>query len=78
MTNRIMSKPQIAFIGAGNMTTALIGGLIADGTPPTQIIASDPSAERLTALAGSGIRTTEDNSEAAAQAGVLVLALRCA
>jgi pyrroline-5-carboxylate reductase len=76
MTNRIMSKPQIAFIGAGNMATALIGGLIADGTPAAQIIASDPSSERLTALAGSGIRTTDDNAEAAAQAGLLVLAVK--
>jgi len=71
-----MSKPRIAFIGGGNMAAALISGLIADGTPPQQIIASDPDAGRLTALAGSGIRTTEDNSAAATGADVLVLAVK--
>ena len=29
-----MSNPTIAFIGAGNMAAALIGGLVADGTDP--------------------------------------------
>ena len=52
------------------------GTLIADGTPPESIIASDPSVERLTALAPSGIRTTQSNSEAAASADVLVLAVK--
>jgi pyrroline-5-carboxylate reductase len=71
-----MSTQKIGFIGAGNMAAALIGGLIADGTPPGDILASDPSAERLTALAGSGIRTLDSNTEAAAQADVLVLAVK--
>ena len=71
-----MSQEQIAFIGAGNMAAALIGGLIADGTPAQHIIASDPSAERLAALAGTGIQTTTSNAEAAGMAGVLVLAVK--
>jgi len=71
-----MSTQKIAFIGAGNMAAALIGGLIADGTPPGDILASDPSAERLTALAGSGIRTLDSNTAAAGQADVLVLAVK--
>jgi pyrroline-5-carboxylate reductase len=71
-----MSELQIAFIGAGNMAAALIGGLIADGTPADRITASDPSAERLTALAGSGIRTSQDNNAAASKADVLVLAVK--
>lgn len=71
-----MSNENIVFIGAGNMATALIRGLIADGTPARQILASDPSQERLTALAGSGIRTRGDNTAAAAEADVLVLAVK--
>jgi pyrroline-5-carboxylate reductase len=71
-----MSNETIVFIGAGNMATALIRGLIADGTPAPQILASDPSQERLTALAGSGIRTQADNTAAAAEADVLVLAVK--
>lgn len=71
-----MTAQTIGFIGAGNMAAALIGGLIADGTPPGDILASDPSAERLATLAGSGIRTLASNTEAAAAADVLVLAVK--
>ena len=72
-----MNNPTIAFIGAGNMATALIGGLIADGTDPQTIIAADPDAERLQALAaGTGIRTLQENAAAVAQADVVVLAVK--
>lgn len=71
-----MSIQKIAFVGAGNMAAALIGGLIADGTPPEHILASDPSDERLTTLAGSGIRVLASNTEAATAADVLVLAVK--
>jgi len=72
-----MNNPTIAFIGAGNMATALIGGLIADGTDPQTIIAADPDGERLQALAaGTGIRTLQENAAAVAQADVVVLAVK--
>jgi len=72
-----MNNPTIAFIGAGNMATALIGGLIADGTDPQTLIAADPDAERLQALAaGTGIRTLQENAAAVAQADVVVLAVK--
>jgi pyrroline-5-carboxylate reductase len=68
---------QIAFIGAGNMAGALIGGLLADGVPPERLIATDPSAEKCAALAAAtGIRTLQDNREAAAQADTIVLAVK--
>ena len=67
----------IAFIGAGNMAGALIAGLIADGTPPEKLIAADPSVEKCQALgAATGIRTLQDNREAAAMADVIVLAVK--
>ncbi len=67
----------IAFIGAGNMAGALIGGLLADGVPPGQLIATDPSAEKCSALSeATGIRTLQDNREAAALADTLVLAVK--
>ena len=72
-----MSNPTITFIGAGNMTAALIGGLIADGVDAQSIIASDPDAQRLQALGeGAGIRTLGNNTEAVAQADVVVLAVK--
>ena len=67
----------IAFIGAGNMAGALIAGLIADGTSPEQIIATDPSVEKCETLsAATGIRTLHDNREAAALARIVVLAVK--
>lgn len=72
-----MNNPTIAFIGAGNMATALISGLIADGTRPQTLIATDPDGERLQALAErTGIRTGQDNAAAVAQADVLVMAVK--
>lgn len=67
----------IAFIGAGNMAGALIAGLLADGTPPEQLLAADPSEEKCEALsAAAGIRTLQDNREAAALADIIVLAVK--
>lgn len=72
-----MSSPRIAFIGAGNMAAALISGLVADGTDPQTLIASDPAPEKCSALASAtGIQTTGDNSAAVSQARVVVLAVK--
>jgi len=68
---------QIAFIGAGNMAAALIGGLLADGVPPDRLTATDPSVEKCQALAAAaGIRTLQDNSAAVADADIVVLAVK--
>lgn len=72
-----MHNPSIAFIGAGNMAAALIGGLIADGTDPRQIIASDPDQAKCDLLRNStGIRSTTDNQQAVSAADVVVLAVK--
>ena len=72
-----MSKPLLAFIGAGNMAAALIRGLVTDGYPCARIIAADPDRTKLEALRGQcAIATTSDNSEATADADVVVLAVK--
>jgi len=68
---------RIAFIGAGNMAGALIGGLLADGMPPDQLIAADPDPHKRAALGSvSGIATVADNSEAVSTADTVVLAVK--
>ncbi|MGB8223764.1 MAG: pyrroline-5-carboxylate reductase [Polyangiales bacterium] len=69
---------KIAFVGAGNMASALIRGLIGTATVPAdEIIAADPERERIGALAEQlGIRTTRDNAEAVREATVIVLATK--
>ena len=67
---------KLAFIGAGNMASALINGLLTDGFPANDIIASDQLAEKRENLAGSGIHTTDDNNQAVAGADVVILAVK--
>lgn len=66
----------IGFIGAGNMATALINGLIADGWERSRLWASDTDAGRLDELAGNGINTTTDNAEIISRCQVIILAVK--
>ena len=68
-----------AFIGAGNMAKAMIGGILSSGlAAPDCVTASNPSAPKLDALKEEfGIRTIQQsNAKAAAQADVLVLSVK--
>jgi len=72
-----MLKETLSFIGGGNMARSLIGGLIAQGLPATQIVVSDPiEAQRQSLMKQYGVQTTSDNLAAAAQAQVIVLAIK--
>lgn len=67
----------IAFIGAGNMASAIMGGLIENGYNPKDIWACDPSQEKLSELSDKmGIQTTTDNAHAALQADTIILAVK--
>jgi pyrroline-5-carboxylate reductase len=68
---------RIAFIGAGNMASALIQGLLARGNARAEdLIASDVRAEALAALAKEhGIATTADNARAC-EAEIVVLSVK--
>lgn len=72
-----LKDAKIAFIGAGNMATALIQGLIANGVANSNIWASDAMPEQLSRLATeTGINPVSSNAEAVSQANVLVLAVK--
>jgi pyrroline-5-carboxylate reductase len=68
---------RIAFIGSGNMASALIHGLLASKTSrPDRIIASDVRDEVLAALRGEhGIATSRDNAEVCSS-DVIVLSVK--
>ena len=68
---------QIAFIGGGNMTEALVSGLLKTGqVSPAQIIATDIRPERLDYLAKSfSILVSSDNVRAVAGAHMTVLSV---
>jgi pyrroline-5-carboxylate reductase len=73
-----LSDETLAFVGCGMMGEAMIKGLLRRGlVDPRQIIASHPRTERCLELENRyGVRVTDSNAEAAAEATFLVLAVK--
>lgn len=72
-----MSKANITFIGAGNMATSIIGGLVSQGFPADSMTASDPHPDSLAKLSKiAAVHTTSDNNKAIAKADVVILAVK--
>ncbi len=69
--------PRIGFIGAGNLATSLIGGLIQAGWAPDSLCAADPSDARRQQLTEQfGLLVSPENADIVHQADVVVLAVK--
>jgi len=68
---------KIAFIGGGNMASAIFGGLIENGYSNHDILVSDPSQEKLNELEEKyAVLTSTNNEEVIKQADVVILAVK--
>jgi pyrroline-5-carboxylate reductase len=68
---------KIAFIGAGNMGSSLIGGLCATGFNPENIYASNPEQNTLQLLQKQfGIHISTDNKTIAEQVDILIFCVK--
>ncbi|HRE33088.1 MAG TPA: NAD(P)-binding domain-containing protein, partial [Candidatus Berkiella sp.] len=74
--NTMTSQQRIGFIGAGNMGSCLIHGLLKQGFPANILWVSDHHPEHLQPLATLGIHTSQDNANIAANVDILVLAVK--
>ena len=66
----------IAFVGGGNMATAIIGGLLRQGRAPQSILVVDPSEAQRERLAAQGLQTAEAPSDALRAAELVVWAVK--
>ena len=72
-----MGDSNIGFIGGGNMAASLIGGLVANGTPPGTIWVSDPETPKLDDLGRRfGVNVSGDNGVVASRCATVVLAVK--
>ncbi|MEH6442476.1 MAG: pyrroline-5-carboxylate reductase [Oceanospirillaceae bacterium] len=75
-TQSATSQPNIAFIGAGNMSRAIIGGMLKNGYPAVHIFATGRDIKKLEDLAAKGIKTTVDNAQAVIESDIVVLGVK--
>jgi pyrroline-5-carboxylate reductase len=71
------SAMKIGFIGAGNMASSIIHGLVNTGFPSSQIIVSNRSQEKLLTLcADTGVNAALSNAAVVEAADIVVLAIK--
>ena len=67
---------KIGFIGAGNMATAIIGGLLGAGTPAQDISVYDMDTAKLEPFAEKGITVAKDSCAVTSECDIIVLAVK--
>jgi pyrroline-5-carboxylate reductase len=73
----LSTSPTISFIGAGNMASAIIGGMLDNGFQADKIWVSAPDDNHLQSIRKRfGISVTTDNRYCAQQADMVVLAVK--
>ena len=72
-----MSNKRIGFIGAGNMATAIVNGILGNkAKEPQNISVFDLDSAKLALMAEKGIDTVSSCSELAAKSDIIVLAVK--
>ncbi len=72
-----MATDLIAFIGGGNMASALIGGLVRSGCTPADIVVVEPfEAQRSKLLQAFGVQAQAEANQRLLQAGTVVWAVK--
>lgn len=76
MTGTSVSElPPLAFVGGGNMATAMVKALLALPRPP-RITIAEPDPAKRAAFTALGITATADNGQATASGEIVVLAIK--